>query len=188
MTVLQLVPVRGRSIGPALATVGSATLTRRSEGAYVDVAMSAVRPLVRALAFAGIDAQCCEPDLAPAPALLPARGLDLAPLAPGLVDVDVVRIERIPLGTATREVLVRRLGGLLPPAPPARARCHLLLRGDQVLFAWGRRAWGTRQALRSARARRSLRPIVFDREALARSDLAGRISSDADDLAHWLFG
>ncbi|MBI2983005.1 MAG: hypothetical protein HYY42_02280 [Chloroflexi bacterium] len=149
--------------------------------------MAAVWQLTRALAYAGISAEPCDAELAPPPGLLVARGMDLSPLPSGLVALDLVRIQRIHLGPATREALRRRCAGLLPAGAAARARCHALLRGEIVLFAWARHAWASRSALRCAPARTTLRPIVFDRDAVARRELLGRTSSRDEAIGRWLF-
>lgn len=187
MSVLRLAPAGGMSIGAALASVGSAALARRDGGAYVEVPVAVVSRLVRALAYGGIAAEPCDADLTAPPGLIAAIGSDLAPLPAGLVAIDVVRVRRVPLGPATREVLRRRFAGLLPAAASARVRCRALLRGESVMLAWGRQAWASRAALRSPGVRRSLRPVVFDREATRRTDLAGRTSSRDEELARWLF-
>lgn len=188
MTVLRLVPASvTTAIGPALATVESALLARRDGAAYVEVPVAVVPRLARALAFAGIRAEPCDADLTAPSGLIPAVGMDLSPVPAGLVALDVVRIRRIPLGCATREILRRRFAGLLPAAAEARVRCRALLRGDDVTLAWGRQAWASRAALRSASARRTLRPVVFDRDAIGRAELDGRASSRDEAIARWLF-
>lgn len=187
MTVLRLEPLGGSHVDRALAAVGSATLTRREDGAFVEVAVADVARLVRALAFAGVAASACDADLAAPRGLVPAVGRDLAPLARPLAGTDIVRVRRLTLGEATREVLRRRLGGLLPAPAPARDRARALLRGEDVLLAWTRRAWLTRGVLRAGPVRRSLRPIVFDREALERPDPGGRTFASSGALQRWLF-
>lgn len=187
MTVLRLVPAAGRDVARVLASCEGAVLARRDGTPYVEVPVATVPRLVRALAFAGIAAVPCDADLAAPPGAHVAIGIGLSPLPRGLVALDVVRVVRMPLGRATREVFRRRFLGLMPPGPAARLRCRALLRGDDVMLAWSRRAWGSRAALRSARARGVLRPVVFDREAAERDDLHGRTSSRDERLALWLF-
>lgn len=188
MSVLRLAPLGGTTVGPALAAVGSAALARRGGTAYVEVPVADVPRLVRALAYGGIAAEHCDADLAAPVGLIAAVGLDLDPLPAELVAFDSVRVRRLPLGAAVREILRRRYAGLLPASVSARGRCRALLRGESAMLAWERRAWASRSALRAAPASRSLRPVVFDRAALERTDLAGRTSSADADLAHWLFG
>ncbi len=187
MTVLRLTPIGATRLGAALATVDGATLARRDGGAYAEVPVALVRRLARALAFAGIAVEPCDADIAPPAGALLARGLDLHPLRRDLVALDLVRVRRVPLGRATREILHRRLGGLLPAAAPARLRCHALLRMDEVFLEWDRCAWASRAALRSSAARRSLRPVVFGGALADANGIRGRTTSRDPDLERWLF-
>lgn len=187
MTILDIERVAGARLALALAAVPAVVLARRAGRAYADVPVALVAPLVRSLAFAGIRAEACAADLFPPPDSFVARADTLTPLEAGDVDLDVVRVERVPLGSATREVLRRRVAGLLPPTASDRARCRDLLRGADALFAWSRLAWGSRSALRSQRSRRILRPIVFDRAAIARLELRGRATARGDEIGRWLF-
>lgn len=185
MTVLRLERRSRGPFGPVLAELGQATFCRQPGSAHAVVAGPPVAEAVRAFAFAGIAAVPCDIDVRPPRDLLLARGLDLTPL-PGLDVFDVVRIERVPLGRATREMLRRRWAGILPPDDAARARCRSLLRGEDVLVAWDRRVWGSRAALRSPAARRVLRPVVFDR-ADDPPMLRGRARASDDAVARWLW-
>jgi hypothetical protein len=187
VTVLGLAPVGGTLVDGALAVVTSATLVRRPEGAFVEVALPDVARVVQALAFAGIAAGVCEIAISPPHSLVPAIGRDLGPLPRGLIAHDVVRVRRLALGEATREVLRRRFGRLPRPSADARARARALLHGEDALLAWDRRAWGSRVAVIGAEARACLRPIVFDRVALERAELRGRTFASAGSLGRWLF-
>lgn len=188
MTVLRLEAVSGRDLDRALAVVGSATLTRRAGACYVDVALGDVVKLTRALAFGGIAARPTDTDLSVPAGLIPAVGCDLEPIPTDLATADVVRVRRVGLGEATAEILRRRLAAFRAPSAQARARCRGLLRGEEVLFAWGRRAWGSREALRAASVRSTLRPAVFDRTAIDRDDRPGRSFVSDGALARWAFG
>lgn len=187
MTVLRLDPLPGASVDRAIAAVECLTLVRRSDGAFVDIEAAEVGRLVRTLAFAGVAAAPSEVELTVPRALLPALGRDLAPLASGLLACDIVRVRRLTLGEATRELLRRPLGGMGRPREAARERARGLLRGDDALLAWGRQAWAARDALRTRVARRSLRPVIFDRSAIERTDLDGRTLASAGALTRWLF-
>jgi hypothetical protein len=55
------------------------------------------------------------------------------------------------------------------------------------MFAWSRRAWVSREALRAPSVRAVLRPIVFARESAERWELAGRTTARDEDLGRWLF-
>ena len=184
MTLLQLARPASDNADDALAAAGDATLIRRADGAYVDVASEDVDALIRALAYAGVHATRCEADLAVPPTLLPAVGRDLAPLA-GSTAHDVVHVRRLTLGLATRELLRRTFAR--GPGEAARDRARALLRHDESVIAWSRRAWLTREALRSGAVRRSLRPVVFDRAALDRVELEGRTLATAGRITRWLF-
>lgn len=188
MTVLRLDPLAGVGLDRAVAVLETATLVRRPDGRYADVPVADVARFVRALAFGGIAATACDADLAGPPGTIPAVGRDLDPLPEGLVAADLVRLRRLGLGESAAEVLRRRAFGLRAPPASARERCRALLRGEEVPFAWARRAWGTRAALRSRAARSSLRPLVFDRAAAEPSDLSGRAFARDGSLSRWLFG
>lgn len=187
MTVLRLEPLQGSGIDAAIAAVEAATLTRRADGSYVEVPIADVPAIVRALAFAGVHASPCDADLAVPTALLPAVGHDLTPVSGPLIAVDVLRVRRVSLGQATREVLRRRFAWLRSPSAAARKRCRALLRGDDAVLAWDRRAWATRSALRDRRARMTLRPVVFDRSVLDGGELLGRTFASEGALARWMF-
>lgn len=186
MTVLRLEQRSRGSLGRVLAQLGQAAFCRRPGSAHAVVADLLVVEAVRAFAFAGIAAVPCDVDISPPRDLLLARGLDLTPLPAGLDVFDLVRIERISLGCATRETLRRRWAGILPPDDAARARCRSLLRAEDALVAWDRRVWGSRAALRSPAARRLLRPVVFDR-ADEPAVLRGRARASDDAIGRWLW-
>ncbi len=146
MTVLSLQPVHGRAIDRGLGAVDEVTLVRRREGSFADVPSRAA-DLVRALAFVGIQAEVGE--LGPLrPTAVRARCRGLAPLPPELVIADVVRVRRVPLGEATRDLLRRRLPRFRRPSPEAVERCRSLLRGDDLLLCWRREAWIERRRIR----------------------------------------
>ncbi|MDE3113350.1 MAG: hypothetical protein KGN00_12040 [Chloroflexota bacterium] len=166
MTSLRLERVAGYVVEAALAQVASALLVRRADGIFAAVGPGDADPLIRALAFAGIAAVPYAIDLAPPAGARAAIGRDLAPAAGLGLALDVVDVRRLPLGAATRDALARRWSTLRPPSKAQRERCRALLRGDDTAFAWRRRVWGTRAALRGAATRIALRPIVFDVDAL----------------------
>lgn len=187
MTVFRLAAVRGTAIGSALASVEAATIVRHGADVFLGIPREAAGAAVRGLAFAGIAADASEKDLVPPRDLAVGIGTDLVPLGAGLMAFDVLRLERIPLGAATSEVLRGRLGGVLPPGRDARDRCRALLRGECAMFRWGRRIWASREALRARPARSSVRPVVFDRASLARWPLEGRIWTSDEALSRWVF-
>ena len=185
MIALRLEGMAGTRLAPALSRLGHVTFARSRGSSYAQVSAAQAREAIRAFALVGIACGPCDEDLAPRPGILRARGLDLSPLPSGTVDLDIVRIDRLPLGAATREVLRPRLCGLLPPSAASRARCRALLRGDDVIFGWSRESWASRAVLRARPIRRVLRPVVFDPSP--QSAQSGRITSTDEHLAAWLF-
>jgi len=187
LTVIRLEAFPGASVDRAVADVGSATLIRRHDGAFIDVADADAPRAIRALALAGVGADVSVAELVAPSALLPALGIDLGPLARGLVASDIVLARRLTLGEATRELLRRPFGQYGRPALAARETARALLRGEDAFLAWERRAWATRDALRTRAVRKSLRPVVFDRGALERAELRGRSLASSGALTRWLF-
>ncbi len=136
------------------------------------------------LARAGARAIPIEPEAAPMSGLVPALVHDLAPRdVPGIVDRVTVR--RIDLGEATARlgsaerwrISVRRRD----PAP-----LRALLRGQERLFGWRRVLWA-RPALLRSRAVRGVRPVIFDREAIDRTEERHSFVH-ADELTRWALG
>jgi hypothetical protein len=84
--------------------------------------------------------------------------------------MDIVELHRIELGEATRTLMHRRLR-LLPPNRGTRDVCRRLLRGEDAVLGWRRVVWCSLGALRAARGRARLRPVVFDRTAVERAPL-----------------
>jgi hypothetical protein len=187
VTILRIDAVGGRALDRAIAVVDSATLTRRADGCFIEAPAADLLGLTRALAFAGIAATVWERQVGDPAGLLPAIGSDLEPLPSGLVEVDVVRVRRVALGEATTELLRRRFARIRPPSSRAADRCRRLLRGEDVLLGWERRAWLRRGSIAQARAVRSIRPVVFDRGALDRDEVAGRMLMTDGALARWAF-
>lgn len=146
MTVLSLEPLYGRDIDRGLGAVEEVTLVRRREGSFADVP-SGPADLVRALAFLGIHAEVGELGPLP-PAAVRAGCRGLVPLPRELVIADVVRVRRVPIGEATRDLLRRRLPRSRRPSAEALRRCRGLLRGDDLLLCWRREAWIERGRIR----------------------------------------
>lgn len=186
MTVLRLEAADANAIDVALGAVGAITLVRRPDGVFAGVREQDADPLIRVLAFAGIAAIPSIVDLAPPPGTHPAVGRDLADLRDLPLALDLVEIRRVPLGEATRASLARALPRLRRPSRAQRERCEALLRERDVALAWRRRVWAARATLRSRLARSSLRPIVFDRDALTRRDERTVLASEGL-IGRWLF-
>jgi hypothetical protein len=67
-----------------------------------------------------------------------------------------------------------------------RALVRDLLCGVDAAVGWRRRAWTTREVLRTAEARRVLRPVVFDIAAIGAPPERRALARDGV-LARWLF-
>jgi hypothetical protein len=61
------------------------------------------------------------------------------------------------------------------------------LSGVEASFGWRRRAWTTRDVLRTAEVRRVLRPVVFDIAAIG-APPERRAFARQGSIARWLFG
>ena len=188
MTTLRLDPVGGKAIDVAAAVALDMTFHRRAEALFAEVPSADVPAVVRALAYAGIDAQETRADLLRPSGHIPLVSRDLEPAPSALLASDVVRVHRLSLGQATAEVLRRRFAVFRAPSVAAQVRCRRLLRGDDALLAWERIAWIESARVRVARSRSSMRPIVFDRGALDRRDLRGRAFVSDGALGRWAFG
>lgn len=119
----------------------------------------------RALAFRGLSVAAGEDRLPEPPRLRAAIGTGLAPttLADD-IELDMLEIRVVPLGEATQSLL-RRPFRSFPLGARRRSRCRALLRGTDVLLEVRRSAWCGRATL--SRARHDLRPLLFDRTAMA---------------------
>jgi len=178
---------RDGAIDAAVAAARSVRLIAAGDALYADVASVRAPAFVRALAYAGIAADPVtdvpEPDRSAVPAI--AERLD--PLPPGIGALDVLWVEAVPLAVATRRSLGPRIVRWLR-GDARRSRCRELLRGNEQLLAWERRAWISRAAIGDPRVRRVIRPIVFERvamEPLQRSHLCRR---ESGEISRWLAG
>jgi hypothetical protein len=168
----------------AIAAIGSATLARTPEGAFIEVEDALAARVSRMLAFAGVRATATLQTLAPRPGDRAALGRDLTPLPLGSLALDLVHVRSLPLGAETERLLRS-----LPWRRPSAARRGLvrdLLRGVDAAIGWRRRAWTTREVLRTTEARRVLRPVVFDIAAIGAPPEHRGLARDAA-LARWLF-
>ncbi|HEV8536102.1 MAG TPA: hypothetical protein VGR87_10360 [Candidatus Limnocylindria bacterium] len=168
----------------AIAAIGSVTLARTPEGAFLEVADADAERAQRLLAFAGVRANGAQRALAPDPSTCVALGRDLAPLPLGALSLDLVHVRALPLGLETQRLL--RSVPWRRPSVTRRVLVRDLLRGVDAAIGWRRRAWTTREVLRSADARRALRPVVFDRAAIG-SPPEHRALVHQGLLARWLF-
>ena len=186
--ILRLVPARGDRLDPALRSVDELVIVRRPDGCFVQVPDDRASKLVRDLAYAGIEAETVQTDLAPGPATIPATAGDLRPAPAGSVVSDSVRVRRVDLGTATAEVLRRRFAFIRAPSAEAQRTCRRLLRDEDLMFTWQRHAFIERGAVRSLRRTSSLRPLIFDRAANGWTGREPRAFASDGLLARWAFG
>jgi len=119
------------------------------------------------LALAGIRAVPGDAAPDPAAGLRPAIALDLVPVVGIPEAIDIVELRPIPLSEASA-VLMRRRIRWLGASRAGRDACLRLLRDEDAVVGWRRIVWCSVAALRSARQRVRLRPVVFDRGAIER--------------------
>jgi hypothetical protein len=168
----------------AVTSLGAVTLARTPVGMFIEVDDPLVDRACRALAFAGVRATASVETLAPRAGTRAAIGRDLTPLPRPSLALDLVHIRSLPLGPETSRVL--RRGPFRPPIGARRTLVRDLLRGIDASFGWRRRAWTTRDVLRSGEARRVLRPVVFDIAAIG-APPERRAFARSGSIARWLF-
>lgn len=183
MTALRLEPRYGRALDLALAAVEHLSLARCVDGTFAEAPSPADR-LERALAFAGIDATpAVVSGIAPSAVRVRCAGLAAVPRR--LVLMDVVRIQRVPLGIATAHVMRRRFSRLRPPSADAVRRCTRLLRGENALLSWTREAWIRREDLRDLRR---FCPVRLAPSGAASAPPRARLAWASEGLfARWAF-
>jgi hypothetical protein len=185
VTVLRCERLATGDVDAAVASLGAATLARTPVGAFVEVDDRAVDQARRLLAFAGVRAAVCLETLAPRPGTRAAIGRDLTPLPLPSLALDLVHVRSLPIGPVTARLLT---GGLLRrPSAARRALVRDLLSGAEASFGWRRRAWTTRDVLRTGEVRRVLRPVVFDIAAIGAPPERRGLARQGS-IARWLFG
>jgi hypothetical protein len=184
VTVLRCERLASGDVDAALASLGVVTLARTPTGAFVDVDDHIVDRARRVLAFAGVRAVASVEALAPRAGTRPAIGRDLTPLPLPSLALDLVHLRSLPLGPETARLL--RSGPLQRPNTSRRALVRELLGGTNGSVGWRRRAWTTRDVLRTNEARRILRPVVFDIAAIGAPPERRALTRDGA-LARWLF-
>ncbi|HEV8468404.1 MAG TPA: hypothetical protein VGR46_02255 [Candidatus Limnocylindria bacterium] len=185
MAVLRCERIADGDVDRAIASIGTATLARMPDGAFVEVEDPQSARAQRLLAFAGVRATAGLQTLAPRPGTRAAVGRDLTPLPLGSVALDLVHVRALAPGIETQRLLRSRWGRRARATD--RALVRALLRGDEMAIGWRRRAWTTRDVLRSAEARRALRAVVFDVGAIV-APPEHRVFAKDGALARWLFG
>jgi len=171
-------------VDAAIASLGAVTLARTPVGAFVEVDDQMVDRARRVLAFAGVRAGVSVESLAPRPGIRAAIGRDLTPLPLPSLALDLVHVRSLPLGAETARLL--RTGPLRRQTVARRAVVRDLLSGADAAIGWRRRAWTTRDVLRTTEARRVLRPVIFDIAAIGAPPERRALARDGS-LARWLF-
>jgi hypothetical protein len=185
VTVLRCERLAGGDVDTAIASLGSVTLARTPVGAFLEVDDQTVDRARRVLAFAGVRAGVSVETLAPRPGTRAAIGRDLSPLPLQSLALDLVHVRSLPLGPETARLL--RSGPLRRPNVARRSLVRDLLGGVDTAVGWRRRAWTTRDVLRTADARRVLRPVIFDLAAIG-APPEHRALAREGMIARWLFG
>jgi hypothetical protein len=185
MSVLCCERVADGDVDRAVARIGSITCARTPQGVFVAVADERVTIAQRELAFAGIRADVSAATLAPSAGTRAALGRDLTPLPLHALALDLVEVRALSVASETRALLHTRRWR----RGSARdiERCRALLHETDASLAWRRRAWTTREILRSREARRVLRPVIFDVAAIG-SPPEHRSQAADGALGRWLFG
>jgi hypothetical protein len=171
-------------VDAAIASLGAATLARTPAGAFVEVEDHLADRARRVLAFAGVRAGESAEALAPGRGTRAAIGRDLTPLPLASLALDLVHVRSLPLGPETARLL--RARPLQRANAGRRALVRDLLCGVDAAVGWRRRAWTTRDVLRTTEARRVLRPVVFDIAAIGAPPERRALARDGA-LARWLF-
>lgn len=184
MTVLRCERLASGDVDAAIASLGAVTLARTPLGAFVEVDDHLVDRARRVLAFAGVRAVVSVETLAPRPGTRAAIGRDLTPLPLASLALDLVHVRSLPLGPETARLM--RARPLRRQSAARRALVRDLLCGVDAAVGWRRRAWTTRDVLRSKEARRALRPVVFDVAAIGAPPERRALAREGA-LVHWLF-
>jgi hypothetical protein len=184
VTVLRCERLARGDVDTAIASLGAVTLARTPVGTFLEVDEQVVDRARRALAFAGVRSGVSVETLAPRPGTRAAIGRDLTPLPLQSLALDLVHVRSLPLGPETARLL--RAGPLRRPNVERRSLVRDLLCGVDAAVGWRRRAWTTRDVLRTAEARRVLRPVVFDIAAIGAPPERRALAREGA-IARWLF-
>lgn len=184
MAVLRCERLASANVDAAIASLGAVTLARTPEGAFLEIEDHLIDRARRVLSFAGVRAVLTAETLAPRAGTRAAIGRDLTPLPLSSLVLDLIHVRSLPLGPETARLL--RAGPLRRPSATRRALVRDLLSGVDAAVGWRRRAWTTREVLRTSEARRVLRPVVFDIGAIGAPPERRALARDGA-LARWLF-
>lgn len=182
-TNLRLDAVARSAFDVRLAQLGGGRLTRTAGVTYLE-SDGDTEDAIHVLAFAGIR---CSWSSVPSPAtgLRPAIAHHLEPLDAALGAIDVVELTPIPLSEASAALMHRRLPWLRRSRTALDA-CLRLLREQDAVIGYRRTVWCSVSAMRMARARVRMRPVVFDRAAVDRQTLRLTYAS-AGAIERWAF-
>src|SRR5512132_3614625 len=183
-TTLRLEAVQRAAFDCRLTRLGAGRLTRSAHDMYLEIDRG-IDEVTHELALAGVRVTPCLALPSPATGFRPAIALDLTPLGDGLQGIDVVEVRAVPLSEASAALMRRRLPWLRG-SRQSREVCRRLLRDDDAVLGWRRIVWCSVGSLRVARARVRLRPVVFDRDALAGRALQWTYANDAA-IERWAF-
>jgi hypothetical protein len=182
-TTLRLESVRRTEFDAGLARIGGGKLTRAGQVVYLE-SDCGIDAAAYQLALTGIRVTRCSSVPGPAPAMRPAIAFTLVPLAHTFQAIDVVEIRQISLSEASATLTHRRVPWLR--GSRERDACRRLLRGQDSILGWRRIVWCSVSALRAARTRARLRPVVFDVAGVERRPLRWTYTSDGA-IERWAF-
>ena len=182
-TTLRLDAVRQSAFDARLAQLGGGRLTRAAGVTYLESDRD-VEDASHRLALAGVRGSWASVPSA-STGLRPAIALHLEPLDAAIGAIDVVELMPIPLSEASAALMHRRLPWLRR-SRATRDACLRLLREEDAVIGWRRIVWCSVAAIRTARARARLRPVVFDRAAVDRQTLRWTYAS-AGAIERWAF-
>ena len=167
----------------ACSIAGRFTLWRRGGEVGLTLDQHHAGAVRRSLALLGVTTTISDLGVPQPMRSLAAIGTGLAPVRmAGHDEIDVLEVRVVPLGEATAG-LTHRSAHLWRLSRRRRSRCRGLLRGTDALLEVRRSAWCERSTL--AAARRSLRPVLFDRSATPR---ALRVFAADGALTRWVNG
>jgi hypothetical protein len=184
VAVLRCERLASGNVDTAIASLGAVTLARTPAGAFIEIDDHLMDRARRILSFAGVRVASTAETLAPRAGTRVAIGRDLTPLPLSSLVLDLIHVRSLPLGPETARLL--RAGLLQGPSATRRALVRDLLRGVEAAVGWRRRAWTTREVLRTREARRVLRRVVFDIGAIGAPPERRALAREGA-LARWLF-
>lgn len=184
MAVFRCERVAAGAFDAAIASLGTAILARTPAGMFIEVDDPVATRVPEVLAFAGVRATPSVETLAPRPGTRAAIGRDLTALPLVTLVLDLVHVRALSLGAELSRVM--RGGRSRRTRFVSRGLARELMRGSDLPIGWRRRAWTTREVLRTAEARHALRPVVFDIGAISAPPERRALAREGA-LARWFF-